>query len=75
MFEFDVVSRNNGENHYRVQRLEKIDNKKANASVGNTNNSITPTLETSAFSANNISQSNINVKSDMLCYLNMKCNK
>lgn len=70
LFEFDVVSRSNGENHYRVQRLEKIDNKKANASVGNTNNSITPTLETSAFSANNIPQPNINVKSDILPTIN-----
>lgn len=49
LFEFDVVSRQNGENHYRVQRLEKINSKKeANVSVENTNNSITSTLETSA---------------------------
>ena len=42
LFEFDVVSRDNGENHYRVQRIQKTD-----ASAGNTvNNSITPTLET-----------------------------
>lgn len=63
LFEFDVVSRSNGENHYRVQRLLK----KANASAGNTvNNSITPTLETFASYANNIPQSNQNVKSSIL---------
>ena len=28
LFEFDVVSRQNGENHYRVQRLEKVNIKK-----------------------------------------------
>lgn len=43
LFEFDVVSRDDGENHYRVQRIQKTD-----ASAGNTvNNSTTPTLETS----------------------------
>lgn len=66
LFEFDVVSRQNGENHYRVQRLEKINGKKANVSVENTITSVTPTLETSAFSANNIPQSNNNVNSDAL---------
>ncbi len=70
LFEFDVVSRQNGENHYRVQRLEKINNKKANASVGNTITSVTPTLETFAFSNDNISRSTQNVKSDILPTIN-----
>ena len=70
LFEFDVVSRQNGENHYRVQRLEKINNKKANASVENTITSVTPTLETSAFSNDNIPQSNNNVNNDILPTIN-----
>lgn len=70
LFEFDVVSRQNGENHYRVQRLEKINSKKANASVENTITSVTPTLETSAFSNNNIPQSNNNVNNDILPTIN-----
>lgn len=70
LFEFDVVSRQNGENHYRVQRLEKINSKKANASVENTITSVTPTLETSAFSNDNISQSTQNVKSGILPTIN-----
>ena len=41
-----TTTRMNGENHYRVQRLQK---KEANASAGiANNNSNTPTLETSA---------------------------
>lgn len=70
LFEFDVVSRQNGENHYRVQRLEKINSKKANASVENTITSVTPTLETSAFSNNNIPQSNNNVNNGILPTIN-----
>lgn len=70
LFEFDVVSRQNGENHYRVQRLEKINSKKANASVENTITSVTPTLETSAFSNDNIPQSNNNVNNDILPTIN-----
>lgn len=70
LFEFDVVSRQNGENHYRVQRLEKINSKKANASVENTITSVTPTLETSAFSSDNIPQSNNNVNSGILPTIN-----
>ena len=49
LFEFDVVSRENGENHYRVQRIQKAD-----TSTGNTvNNSITPDSEASASVNNN----------------------
>lgn len=70
LFEFDVVSRQNGENHYRVQRLEKINSKKANVSVENTITSVTPTLETSAFSNSNIPQSNNNVNNDILPTIN-----
>lgn len=70
LFEFDVVSRQNGENHYRVQRLEKINSKKANASVENTITSVTPTLETSAFSSDNIPQSNNNVNNGILPTIN-----
>ena len=45
LLEFDVISRKNGENHYRVQRLQK-----AVTSAGNTvRNSITPTSEVPAF--------------------------
>ena len=53
LFEFDVVSRINGENHYRVQRL--VETKKADISVKNvTNYNITSTLETSALYDNDI---------------------
>ncbi len=69
-FEFEVVSMSNGENHYRVQKLEKINNKKAEVSTGSTNIGTLPVTETSAFSANNISQSNQNVKSDILPTIN-----
>ena len=58
LFEFDVISRENGENHYRVQRLQK----KADTSAGNiANSNITPTLEASAYD-NNIPQINEKVK-------------
>lgn len=47
LFEFDVISRSDGENHYRVQRLQK--QTKTDASAGSIANSNTaPTLETSA---------------------------
>lgn len=69
-FEFEVVSMSNGENHYRVQKLEKINNKKAEVSTGSTNVGTLPVTETSAFSANNISQSNNNVNSDILPTIN-----
>ena len=56
--EFDVRSLDTGENQYRVQRLEKINNKKRSAKLpiqsGNFNTSV----------ANNIPQSNTNVNSD-----------
>lgn len=51
---FDVVSRNNGENHYRVQRLEKKNIKKMESSAENiANSNITSTYENS-ISDNNI---------------------
>lgn len=54
LLEFDVVSRDNGENHYRVQRIQKTD-----TSAGNTvNNSITPTLEASASINNDTTKTN-----------------
>lgn len=69
-FEFEVVSMSNGENHYRVQKLEKINNKKAEVSTGSTNIGTLPVTETSAFSANNIPQSNNNVNSGILPTIN-----
>ena len=61
---FDVVSRNNGENHYRVQRLEKQNIIKEEPSARNiANSNITLTYEDST-SANNIPQSDNNVNSD-----------
>ena len=69
-FEFEVVIMFNGENHYRVQKLEKINNKKAEVSTGSTNVGTLPVTETSAFSANNISQSNNNVNSGILPTIN-----
>ncbi len=69
-FEFEVVSMSNGENHYRVQKLEKINNKKAEVSTGSTNIGTLPVTETSAFSSDNIPQSNNNVNSDILPTIN-----
>ena len=60
----------NDENQYIVQRLEKINSKKANVSVENTITSVTPTLETFAFSNGNILQFNNNVKSNILPTIN-----
>ena len=58
LLEFDVVSMKNGENHYRVQRLQK----KTDVSAGSFAISKTvPTLETSIID-NNIPQSDTNVK-------------
>lgn len=68
--EFDVRSMKNGENHYRVRKLEKINNKKAEVSTGSTNIGTLPVTETSAFSNGNIPQSNNNVKSDILLTIN-----
>ncbi len=69
-FEFEVVSMSNGENHYRVQKLEKINNKKAEVSTGSTNIGTLPVTETSAFSNSNIPQSNNNVKFNILPTIN-----
>lgn len=50
LFQFDVISKSNGENHYRIQRI-----KKANAPAESVNSNTASALETSAFSGNNIS--------------------
>ena len=63
-FEFEVVSMANGENHYRVQKLEKINNKKTEISTGSTKSTL-PVSEIPV-SANNIPQSNEKVKSSIL---------
>ncbi len=69
--EFDVRSLENGENQYRVQRLQKKI-KKQTAHSGDTSNKtrILPAFEQFAFSSNNISQSNNNVNSDILPTIN-----
>ena len=69
LFEFDVISKENGENHYRVQRLEKIEKKQTLPSES-ANFSTDSNLATSAFSENNIPHSNINVKSGILPTIN-----
>ena len=74
-FEFEVVSMSNGENHYRVQKLEKISNKKAEVSTGSTNIGTLPVTETSAFSTNNISQSDNNVKLSNINNIDMQNNQ
>jgi hypothetical protein len=60
-FEFEVVSMKNGENHYRVQKLEKICNKKTEVSTGSTNNGTLPVTETSVYD-NNIASNKEDVK-------------
>ena len=73
-FEFEVVSMANGENHYRVQKLEKINNKKTEISTGSTKSTL-PVSEIPV-SANNIPQSNEKVKSSILPITNnMQNNK
>lgn len=69
--EFDVRSMENGENQYRVQRLEKKMKKTGDydGDISNKTN-ILPPYSQPAFSANNISQSNQNVKSDILPTIN-----
>lgn len=62
LFEFDVVCRHNGENHYRVQRLEKIYEQKRKSSTGK--------IPQSTSVADNIPQSNNNVKSSILPTIN-----
>ena len=54
LFEFEVVSMKNGENHYRVQNLKIIDNKKTEISTGSIINTL-PVSEISV-SDNNIPQ-------------------
>ena len=71
LFEFDVVSRDNNENHYRVQRLQK----NTDVPAGNiAKSNITPTSETSV-SNNNIPQSNKSVKSNTLPKYSMQESK
>ena len=61
--EFDVRSLDTGENQYRVQRLQKKQTTHSGDVSNNTK--ILPAFEQSAFSNDNISQSNNNVKSDI----------
>lgn len=69
--EFDVRSMENGENQYRVQRLEKKMKKTGDydGDISNKTN-ILPPYSQPAFSANNISQSNNNVNSGILPTIN-----
>lgn len=72
---FDVVSRDNGENHYRVQRLEKQNIKKMEPSARNiANSNITLTHEDS-ISDNNIPQINQNVKLPVISNNNTQNNE
>ena len=48
LFEFDVISKENGENHYRVQRLEPLEKKQTLPSES-VNNNTASNLVTSAF--------------------------
>lgn len=48
LFEFDVISKENGENHYRVQRLEPLEKKQTLPSES-VNNDTASNLVTSAF--------------------------
>ena len=66
LFEFDVISKENGENHYRVQRLEKKQTLPSESVVNGTASN----LATSAFSNDNIPQSNNNVNNDILPTIN-----
>ena len=52
----------------RVQRLEKINNKKAEVSTRSTNIGTLLVTETSAFSTSNVSQQSNNVNSDNIIY-------
>lgn len=70
--EFDVRSLDTGENQYRVQRLQKKQTTHSGDVSNNTK--ILPAFEQSAFSNGNISQSNNNVKSDILPTINNMCN-
>ena len=66
--EFDVRSLHNGQNQYRVQRLQKKQTTHS-GDLSNITNDL-PAFGQSAFSANNIPQPNINVKSDILPTIN-----
>ncbi len=61
LFEFDVISKENGENHYRVQRLEKKQILPSESVINDTASN----LATSASYGNNIPQFKQNVKSDI----------
>ena len=50
-FEFEVVSMSNGENHYRIQNLKKVNNKKTEFSTGSTNSTL-PVSENPVSSSN-----------------------
>lgn len=63
LFEFDVISKENGENHYRVQRLERIEKKQMSSSES-VKSDTASNLITSAFYDNNVSYPNKNVKLD-----------
>lgn len=64
--EFDVVSRTDGENHYRLQRLEKADTQSTLPINGEVD------FGASAFYDNNIPQSNENVKSGISNNINIQ---
>lgn len=72
-FEFEVVSMSNGENHYRVQKLEKINNKKTEISTGSTKSTL-PVSEIPV-SDNNIPQINENVKLPIVSNNDMQNNE
>lgn len=72
-FEFEVVSMSNGENHYRVQKLEKISNKKTEISTGSTKSTL-PVSEIPV-SDNNIPQINENVKLPIVSNNDMQNNE
>ena len=65
-FQFDVVSRVDGQNHYRVQRLKKANVHSTLPISGEVDSG------TSAFSIGNITQLNDNVKCDISNDINMK---
>ena len=63
-FEFDVVSKEDGKNHYRVQRLEILNNKKSTLLTGSTS---TPDIGQVDLYDRSIPQSNNKVKSLPYC--------
>lgn len=67
-FEFDVVSRNDGENHYRLQRIEKADFQSTlpiNGEVDLGKSALEQVNNNSPVDINNIPQFEQNVKSDI----------